>query len=240
MVRYYWRFIPHFATKAEPLTALTKKGQPDQVTWTSWEAEAVELLKKDLINAVMLKNPDFSKPFQLQTDASDVGVGAVLSQGGDQDQPIANFSRKILDRERNYSTIEKECLAIVLGIKAFATYLVGKPFILQTDHYALTWLQTFQDKNMRLTRWSLALQPYTFEIQHRKGRNNAKCRCLSRLPGKVKTDQCFALQKEGSNVTDNIHRASGSGQASRSLNQEQKRTNHKTGKGIPKWSSDSE
>ena len=74
----------------------------------------------------MLKNPDFSKPFQLQTNASDVGVGAVLSQGGDQDQPIAYFDRKILDRERNYSTIEKECLAIVLGIKAFATYLVGK------------------------------------------------------------------------------------------------------------------
>ena len=138
------------------------------MTWTSWEAEAFELLKKDLINAVMLKNPDFSKPFQLQTDASYVGVGAVLSQGGDQDQPIAYFSRKRLDRERNYLTIEKECLAIALGIKAFATYLVGKPSILQTDHRALTWLQTFQDKNMRLTRWSLALQPYTFEIQHRK------------------------------------------------------------------------
>ena len=168
----------------------------------------------------MLKNPDFSKPFQLQTDASDMGVGAVLSQGGDQDQPIAYFSRKILDRERNYSTIEKECLAIVLGIKAFATYLVGKPFILQTDHYALTWLQTFQDKNMRLTRWSLALQQYTFEIQHRKGRNNANVDALSRLPGKIKTDQCFALEKEGSNVTDNIRRASGSGQASGSLNQE--------------------
>ena len=89
-----------------------------------------------------------------------------------------------MDRERNYSTIEKECLAIVLGIKAFATYLVGKPFILQTDHRALTWLQTFQDKNMRQTRWSLALQPYTFEIQHRKGRDNANADALSRLPGK--------------------------------------------------------
>ena len=200
--------------KAEPLTAFTKKGQPDQVTWTSWEAEAFELLKKDLINTVMLKNSDFSKPFQLQTDASDMGIGAVLSQGGDQDQPIAYFSRKILDREMNYSTIEKECLAIVLGIKAFATYLVRKPFILQTDHRALTWLWTFQDKNMRLTRWSLALQPYTFEIQHRKGRDNANADALSRLPGKVKTDQCFALKKKESNVTDNICRARGSGRAS--------------------------
>ena len=220
MVGYYRRFIPHFATKAEPLTALMKKGQPDQVTWTSWEAEAFKLLKKDLIDTVMLKTPDFSKPFQLQTDASDVGVGAVLNQGGDQDQPIAYFSRKILDRERNYSTIEKECRAIVLGVKAFATYLIGKPFILQTDHRAHTWLLTFQDKNMRLTRWNLALQPYTFEIQHRKGRDNANADALSRLPRKDKTDQCFTLEKEGSNVMDNIRRASGSGRASGSLNQE--------------------
>ena len=220
MVGYYQRFIPHFAMKAEPLTALMKKGQPDRVTWTSWEAEAFELLKKDLINAVMLKNPDFSKPFQLQTDASGMGVGAVLSQGGDQDQPLAYFSRKILDRKRNYSTIEKKCLAIVLGIKAFATYLVRKPFIPQTDHRALTWLRTLQDKNMRLTRWSLALQPYTFEIQHQKGRDNANVDALSRLPRKVKTDQCFTLEKEGSNVMDNIHQASGSGRASGSLNQE--------------------
>ena len=147
-------------------------------------------------------------------------VGAVLSQGGDQHQPIAYFSRKILDRERNYSTIEKECLTTVLGIKAFATYLVGKPFILQTDHRSLTWLRTFQDKNMRLTRWSLALQLYTFEIQHQKGRDNANADALSRLPGIVKTDLCFALEKEESNVTDNICRARGSGRASRSLNQE--------------------
>ena len=78
MVGYYRSLNPHFAMKAEPLTASTKKGQPDQVTWTSWEAEAFQLLKKDLINTVMLKNLDFRKPFQLQTDASDVGVEALL------------------------------------------------------------------------------------------------------------------------------------------------------------------
>ena len=122
----------------------------------------------------MLRNPDYTQTFQLQTDASDVGVGAVLSQGGEQDQPIAYFSRKMLERERHHSTIEKECLAIHLGIKAFATYLIWKPFVLQTDNQALTWwLQTFKDKNARLTRWSLALQRYTFTVQHRKGRDNA-------------------------------------------------------------------
>ena len=112
----------------------------------------------------MLKNPDYQQTFCLQTDASDVGVGAVLSQGDPNDRPIAYYSRKLLDRERNYSTIEKECLTIVLAVKAFAVYLLGKPFVLQTDNRALVWLRMLKDKNARLTRWSLALQPYTFEV----------------------------------------------------------------------------
>ena len=182
MVGYFRRFIPHFATKAEPLTELTKKGKPESVEWTAVTERAMQVLKKDLSESVMLKNPDFTQTFQLQTDASDVGIGAVLSQGGDQDQPIAYYRRKLLNREKNYSTVEKECLAIVLAVKAFSTYLLGKPFLLQTDNRALMWLQSFKDKNTRLTRWSLALQPYTFRVQHRKGRDNANADTLSRLP----------------------------------------------------------
>ena len=98
-----------------------------------------------------LQNPDFNRPFQLQTDASDVGVRAVLSQGGEIDQPIAYFSKKLFNRGKNYSTIEKECLLMVLGIRAFATYLIGRSFVLQTDNRALTWLRTFREKNGRLT-----------------------------------------------------------------------------------------
>ena len=143
----------------------------------------------------MLRNPNYSQIFQLQTDASDVGVGAVLSQGGAEDQPIAYFSKKLLDRERNYSTVEKECLAILLGVKAFAIYLLGKPFVLRTDNRALVWLRTLKDKNARLIRWSLALQPYTFEIKHRKGTANANADALSRLP--MRKDQSCLAQKKG-------------------------------------------
>ena len=178
---YYRRFIKDYATIATPLTDLTKKGEPEQVKWTDQCENAFQTLKKALTSATLLRNPDFSQTFQLQTDASDTGIGAVLSQGGDQDQPIAYYSRKLLDRERNYSTIEKECLAVLLGIKAFETYLIGHPFILQTDNRALKWLQQFKDKNMRLTRWSLALQPYTFTVQHRKGKENGNADALSRL-----------------------------------------------------------
>ena len=121
----------------------------------------------------MLINPNFSQLFLLQTDASDVGVGAVLSQGGENDRPIAYFSRKLLDRKKKYSTVEKECLAVLLGMKALSIYLIGKPFVLQTDNGALVWLHSMREKNASLTRWSLALQPFTFTVQHRKGKDNA-------------------------------------------------------------------
>ena len=81
----------------------------------------------------MLKRPDFEKPFVLQTDASDRGVGAVLSQvyEGD-DHPVAYFSRKLLPREERYSVVEKECLAIRLAVHVFRVYLLGRPFTIQT------------------------------------------------------------------------------------------------------------
>uniref|UniRef100_A0A1X7TA94 Reverse transcriptase RNase H-like domain-containing protein n=1 Tax=Amphimedon queenslandica TaxID=400682 RepID=A0A1X7TA94_AMPQE len=86
------------------------------------------------------------------TDASDRGVGAVLSQLDDsgQEHPVAYFSKKLLPREEKYSTIEKECLAIKLGVKAFQVYLLGKQFQIQTDHRALVWLNNMKDKTSRL------------------------------------------------------------------------------------------
>ena len=158
---------------------------------------AFQTLKDNLTHSVMLKNLDFNQVFQLQTDDTDVGIGGVLSPGGKQDQPVALFSRKLLEREKKYSTVEKECLAIVLSIKTFAVYLLGKPLLLQTDNRALMWLHSFKDKNARLTRWSLALQPYSFTVEHRKGRNNANVDALSRLHAGTIEEQCFALEKGG-------------------------------------------
>ena len=127
-------------------------------------------------------NPDFAKQFILQTDASNRGVGAVLSQLDDEgrDRPIAYFSRKLLPREERYSTVEQECLAIKLGVEAFKVYLIGRPFIVQTDHRSLKWLNRLKDNNSRLTRWSLALQPSTFEVEHRAGTANSNADALSR------------------------------------------------------------
>ena len=132
----------------------------------------------------------------LQTDASDLGVGAVLSQYDDNghDHPVAYFSRKLLPREVNYSTVEKECLAIKLGVQAFQVYLLGRPFTIQTDHRALQWLDSVKDSHSRLTRWSLALQPFQFRVEHRKGRANMNADTLSRFEIPTK---CFAQKKEG-------------------------------------------
>ena len=91
----------------------------------------------------------------------------VLSQHNEERQelyPVAFFSKKLLPREENYATIEKECLAFKLGVHHFHVYLLGKSFVVETDHSSLQWLNRMKDGNARLTRWSLRLQPYTFTI----------------------------------------------------------------------------
>ena len=154
---YYRSFIPQFASIAAALTDLTQKSSPNKINWTP---ACDSKLKQLLCAAPVLCSPDFEKQFILQTDASDRGVGAVLSQLDDKgmDHPVAYYSRKLLPREEKYSTVEKECLAVKLGVEAFRVYLLGRPFIVETDHRALEWLDRLKENNMRLTRWSLFLQ----------------------------------------------------------------------------------
>ena len=179
---YYRKFIPDYATVAAPLTDLTRKNAPNQVNWSESCDVAFRKLKKSLCSCPVIKSPDFDRPFILQTDASDRGIGAVLSQtdeAGDE-HPIAFYSRKLLPREEKYATVEKECLAIKLSVQAFRVYLLGKPFVIQTDHRSLQWLDRLKDSNARLTRWSLILQQYQFSVQHRSGRANGNADALSR------------------------------------------------------------
>ena len=112
----------------------------------------------------------FIKEFVLQTDASDRGVDAVLSQMDDEgnDRPIAYYSHKLLPRQAKYSTVEKE-------------YLMGQKFRILTDHRSLEWLNNVKDSNPRLTRWSLFLQSYWFDIEYRTGHRNGNADGLSRL-----------------------------------------------------------
>ena len=183
---YYRRFISNFADIAAPLSDLTKASLPNKVRWTPDCEQAFTTLKKALMNKPVLRNPDFQKPFMLQTDASDVGLGAVLSQSDDgEEHPVAYYSRKLLPRETRYAAVEKECLAVVEGIRNFRVYLDGTTFVVQTDHRSLKYLHKMKDSTGRLARWSLFLQPYSFTIHHRAGKDNGNADGLSRIPSET-------------------------------------------------------
>jgi len=139
---YYRRFIPDFATLAAPLSDLTRKLAPARVSWSPECGETFKALKKSLGTSPLLRNPDFSRPFVLQTDASERGLGAVLSQRDAEDHihPVAYFSKKLQPREEKYSTVEKEYLAVRQGMLAFSLYLLGRAFVVETDQRSLMWL----------------------------------------------------------------------------------------------------
>ena len=134
-------------------------------------------------HAPILCLPDFPVPFTIYTDASDLGLGAVLSQQkGTNEHVIAYASWKLSPAERNYSTTEKECLAIVSTVSHWRLYLLGRPFAVVTDHQSLTWLHDLKDPKGRLARWLLELQEYEFEIKNRPGRQHGNADTLSRFP----------------------------------------------------------
>ena len=169
---------------AVPLTDLTKKGKPNTLVWESPHERAFKELKERVTISPILRMADLGKPFILRTDASNVGLGAVLLQEHEDGKfPVAYASRKLLQRERNYSVVEKECLAVVWGVQKFHTYLYGKKFLLETDHMPLVYLNKAKDSNGRIMRWALVLQAYRFTVVAIKGTENVGADYLSRKSG---------------------------------------------------------
>ena len=189
---YYRRFIPNFAAIASPLVELTKKMA--KFIWGSKQKEAFETLKALLCNAPILAYPQLDKQFILQTDASDLGLGAVLTQKDQfgKGHVIAYSSRSLTDREKGYSATEKEALAVVFAVNQFHVYLLGSKFLLVTDHSALRWLHSLELKG-RLGRWVMDLQEFSFGVQHRSGVNNGNADSLSRLPYNLANSEQPAL-----------------------------------------------
>lgn len=134
-----------------------------------------------MISEPVLANPDYSKPFIIQTDASDLGMGGVLVQGeGANERVIAYASSKFSAAQKNYMTTERECLAVITAIEKFRPYIDGVKFTVVTDHASLLWLKNIKDPTGRLCRWSLRLQAFDFEFVHRKGKNMVVADALSR------------------------------------------------------------
>ena len=121
-------------------------------------------------------------PFILTADASNTGLGAILSQYQDGEEVVICYASKTMGAaQRRYSVTEKECLAVVWATELFRPYLYGKVFTVITDHVALKWLLTFKGDNQRLLRWSLRLQEYQFDVQYRPGARQQHVDALSRI-----------------------------------------------------------
>jgi hypothetical protein len=137
---------------------------------------------KLILSEPVLKLPDPAKTFILRTDASDAGLGAVLMQTyNGKLHPVCFASRKLLDREKRYSTIEKECLGIVWAIRKFELYLYGREFVLQTDHQPLIYINRTKFDNKRIMRWAMFLQEFRMKIEAIKGKDNIGADFMSRL-----------------------------------------------------------
>ena len=183
LLSFYRRYIPGFASVAAPLTDLTKESGRScrSIHWTPDCASALQEIQDILSRKPVLLLPRLDLPFVLQTDASSTGLGAVLLQEfEDSLHPVCFASRKLLDREKRYSTIERECLAIVWAVHKFVRFLWGVRFVLQTDHRPLTYLRTSNFKNSRIMRWALSLQEFSFEVLPVSGQANVFADLLSR------------------------------------------------------------
>ncbi|KAM1376157.1 hypothetical protein ACFX2F_037927 [Malus domestica] len=177
---FYGRFIKDFSKIAQPLCRLLQK----DVSFEFNEAceKAFKHLKDLLTTAPIITPPDWSIPFELMCDASDYALGAVLGQRKNKQPHVIYYaSRTLNDAQLNYSTIEKELLAVVFALDKFRSYLIGTKFIVFTDHAALKYLFTKKEAKPRLIRWMLLLQEFDIEIRDKKECENVVADHLSRL-----------------------------------------------------------
>ena len=187
LVNYYARFIPNLSTVLHPLNRLLRQ----DVSW-EWDElceEAFQLAKQSLASSRVLVHYDPTMPLKLAGDASEYGVGAVLSHvcPDGSERPVAFASRTLSSSERNYAQLEKEALSLIFGVRKFHQYLYGRPFTLYTDHKPLTTILGSKAgiptlAAARLQRWALLLSTYQYTIEYRSTACHANADGLSRLP----------------------------------------------------------
>ncbi len=183
MAGYYRSFCRNFSTIAHPLTSLLSPSC--SFIWSEECQYAFEAIKNLLCSAPVLAAPDNSLPYKLDVDASAVGAGAVLLQETEEgiDHTVCYFSRKFNKHQLNYSTIEKEALALLMAMQYFDVYIGSSslPVNVFTDHNPLVFLLRMYNQNQRLMRWALIIQDYNLVIKHKKGMDNIVADALSRV-----------------------------------------------------------
>lgn len=212
MAGWYRRFIRDFSSITAPMTDLIKKAK-QKFIWTAEAQNAFEQLKVFLTSAPVLGIPNFNLPFQIECDASDLGIGAVLVQTQDEEERvIAYMSAKLSATQRNYHVTERECLAVLTAIEKFRQYVEGTKFTVVTDHASLVWLRNFKDPAGKIARWALRLQAHDFDIKHRKGTHMVVPDALSRAIDAIElvdmattTDEAYQLLRTAIERDPNEH-----------------------------------
>lgn len=196
---FFRRFLPGSCLSSPALMCLLKK---DAIwKWEEPQQEAFDLIKQQLCNAPILHHPDLNEKFYLGTDSSDYALGAELYQlidveGVIEHHTIAFASRALTAGERKFTITEREALAIIWGFEKFRYYLFGRHTIVVTDHKALSFLLSCKLMHNRLTRWAMALQEYSFEIQYVPGHQNVVPDALSRLVEGQEVNVAHPRQKD--------------------------------------------
>jgi len=179
MCNYYRKFIADFSKVSHCLNDLTR--DTVHFHWNKEHREAFKTLTSHLSSAPILAHPDFNIPFKVQTDASDFGLGAILSQTVDGKERVVQYlSRTLQPAERKWCVREKEALAIIFACESFRPYIIGSRFTIETDQQSLQWLMKAKAP-ARLVRWALRLAEFDFSIKYKKGSENSNADCLSRL-----------------------------------------------------------
>jgi transposase InsO family protein len=198
---YYRRFVPEFAKVARPLHGLTRKGV--KFKWSEECSAAFEELKKRLTEAPILSLPNDTDTYILDTDASQFAIGAVLSQlQGGLEKVICFGSRVCTPAETNYDVTRREMLAVVFFLKTYRQYLLGRSFILRTDHAALQWLRRTPVPIGQQARWLTTLEEFDYQVQHRAGSAHGNADALSRRPGTL--DACVVQEMSDPSVGDEL------------------------------------
>ena len=192
-INYYARFIPGLQGKCAPLHCLLQKGVKWE--WTTNDSQIVSELNSKLSSNDTLVHFDVNKPLVLSCDACEYGVGAELAHSFPDGtlRPIAFASRTLSNAEKNYSSIDREALALVFGVLKFHQYLYGHKFILYTDHKPLQYIfgptaDISRTAANRLQQWAVSLSVYNYNIQYRPSHLNSSADALSRLPLATTTD----------------------------------------------------
>ncbi|GFU51084.1 transposon Tf2-6 polyprotein [Trichonephila clavipes] len=176
---WYRKFIANFSEIARPLSNLTKKKAFWK--WSEEEEEAFQTLKQCLVSPPILKQAHFSKPFLIRTDVSNYALGAVLLQGEEKKEHPVEFARRLLNpAERNYSTTEREALAVVWALNKFRGYIDGASITVASHHQPLNWLLKLKSPTGRLARWALQLQSFNLNMEYIPGKSNVVADMLSR------------------------------------------------------------